>query len=80
MIFVPKLNYHRSEKIRILRKLKIQHTRWNLFVLYQISQNIDSATWELILEVFDRAVIPEPEIKLRHEREISYDTIRYDIF
>ena len=26
--------------------------------------------------MFDRAVIPEPEIKLRHEREISYETIK----
>ena len=26
--------------------------------------------------MFDRAVIPEPETKLRHEREISYDTIK----
>ena len=26
--------------------------------------------------MFDRAVIPEPEVRLRHEREISYDTIK----
>ena len=40
------------------------------------SQNVDAATWELILEVFEKADIPNPETKLNHERGISYDTMR----